>query len=359
MPPNRAIANKRSFRWAWFGIYFLAALLVTHAFAHGTGGLESSARASLHQMVAATAFRPFAGRILVPWLVGRIDAATPQTVQDSFWLVMGHTGFSLEYLNFDYQEFVFEVLAILMFFGCALFARRAYAIAFDARPAESSIAALVYLLAIPLWFRYFDYVYDPATVFFATAMAYCILAGRLWLFAGLFVLASINKETAVLALPVWAYACYARGKKVEAGASVIVLGAAYFVIRRLIGLHIAHNLGTDLETHFADHQAVILQKYVGSAVYAFVVMFLMLALALWGWREKPAILRAGLLLTLLPLVAMSVPYGYVDELRALYDAFPYVLLLGLPTLLEMLAIAPPLRPLAAGDVPREPGVTLI
>jgi hypothetical protein len=51
------------------------------------------------------------------------------------------------------------------------------------------------------------------------------------------------------------------------------------------------------------------------------------------WREKNRFLKAGLGLTLVPLVGASFVFGFADELRGYYECFPFLYLLMLPSLL--------------------------
>src|SRR5689334_17143830 len=99
----------KAFRWSWIAVFFLAALLVTHSFSHFTG-LEKSRRASLEMMVNGTAFRPFAGRVLVPYLIRGADHV-PQILQDTAWELVSKTELHPEFLIWNYHEFVFEMIA--------------------------------------------------------------------------------------------------------------------------------------------------------------------------------------------------------------------------------------------------------
>jgi hypothetical protein len=57
----------------------------------------------------------------------------------------------------------------------------------------------------------------------------------------------------------------------------------------------------------------------------------MLAALIFGhWQEKPPILRDGLLTTLVPLVAACALFGFLDELRDYYEAYPIVVALVAP-----------------------------
>src|SRR2546423_2515397 len=157
------VPNARSFRWAWLSVLLVASLIVTHSFAHFTG-LEHSYRASLEMMVDGTAYRPYAGRMLIPMMIRGIESATPQFALDVIWAIFSHNGLHPEFLPFNFHEFIFECLAVICIFLSAIYARRCYAIAYRASIIESSVAALLYILGIPLWFRYYNYIYDPATI---------------------------------------------------------------------------------------------------------------------------------------------------------------------------------------------------
>ena len=58
-----------------------------------------------------------------------------------------------------------------------------------------------------------------------------------------------------------------------------------------------------------------------------------------GWKRKPIFLRHALILCLSPLLALSLFFGYVEEVRSYYEAFPFLFLLILPTLMDFLGLS--------------------
>jgi hypothetical protein len=78
---------------------------------------------------------------------------------------------------------------------------------------------------------------------------------------------------------------------------------------------------------------IALLRFVG-------VVAVLWLLTAYGWARKPVFLRKGLLITLIPLVFLALFFGYVDELRDYYEAFPFLFLLWLPTIVEVFGPSP-------------------
>jgi hypothetical protein len=73
--------------------------------------------------------------------------------------------------------------------------------------------------------------------------------------------------------------------------------------------------------------------------FAGVVAVLWLLTA-YDWARKPAFLRKGLLITLIPLALLALFFGFIDELRDYYEAFPFLFLLWLPTIVGVFGPSP-------------------
>ncbi|MEA2553876.1 MAG: hypothetical protein QOJ65_2052, partial [Fimbriimonadaceae bacterium] len=260
---QEVIPPANAFKWAWFGVYLIASLFVLYIFTHYLG-MNRSNHGTLNSMVdfwggnirgdSATpsgskssldvVWRPFSGRMLVPWLIGALEKATPQLVQDTLWQTFSKSQFHPEFNPWDYRLFLFELIALPCFLFAGYMARKSYALAYNAGPVESSVAGLFFLLGIPLWYRYFLYPYDPATIALGAGMAYAILARKHAFFAILFALACLNKETAILALPVWVFATWISGHRRLALLGLVTMGAFWVAVRLYIRAATQHLPGT-------------------------------------------------------------------------------------------------------------------
>jgi hypothetical protein len=329
---------------AWGGLYLYAAWLVAYFFLH-FGGVNFYPAASMDAMVAGTASKPYIGRMLVPFVMRGIDAGSPQPVRDAVQAAFTNEDFLPDFYKytvnpgeFPFNLAVFYVLAVAMYAGVAFGGRAAFISVFGQRGFVANLAGLLFLIAVPLWFRYICYIYDPMTVLLATWMLVAAVRTNLWVFAILFILACFNKETAPLAIPVVLYASSKKYHRyVTFGYGAFLVVAAVLVQAVRTGLYDQPGIrGSWTEQHWADHQMNLFTHFQMSLLYSFVVLGTLLWLALWRFKEKPMILRVGFFFTFIPLFLASIPFGFIDEIRALYDAYPYVMLLGMPTLLGLL-----------------------
>jgi hypothetical protein len=96
------------------------------------------------------------------------------------------------------------------------------------------------------------------------------------------------------------------------------------------------NPGALLERHFVEHQVWLFTKFPIAMRYTIVVAVLFAIPVANRWRDKPLFLRRGLALTLVPLAGAALAFGFFDELRVYYEAFPFLYLLALPSVIRWL-----------------------
>ncbi len=173
-----------------------------------------------------------------------------------------------------------------------------------------------------------------ALVSFAAALA-CIAAGRTGWFYLCFTLASANKETAILLAGVFIL-YHARSMSRRR----IVLHAAvqttlWASIKSAVSVVFRGNPGSFVEFHLLDRTAAYLRhldRLLGFVAFAGLWVLLLIP----GWRRSDPFLRRGLAATLLPLVALALVFGYVDETRMYLEALPFMTLILAPALAEAL-----------------------
>lgn len=332
-------------RVTWGAIYVYVALVVLHLFYHYSG-MNAFYRSRMNDMVMGTAYRPYQNRALVPIVIGILNQETPAPVQSAIKSVLTSNAFDPDFYFqiYSYINVLFQVVGFVCFFAMALGGRKIYALLYGGG-LTANLVGLIYILLVPTWFRYYNYVYDPATLALSTWLAYVVLTNDLLAFVILFILASINKETSVIYLPVLATAAVLYKRKLwpVAVTCVILLGVWEF-LRQAIQQHYAANPGFDLENHWLEHQAVVLSKYPMSLVYAICAFLFFGYLIGYGWRAKPLMIRAGFLWTFVPLFVSSIFFGFIDETRALYDCYPFALMLAIPPILQWARGIPILQP---------------
>jgi hypothetical protein len=269
--------------------------------------------------------------------------ATPDSVKDVMQSAFTSENFLPDFYNrsrYSFRIAFFYILAVLMYAGVAFGGRAAFISVYGRGGFVANLVGLLYLIAVPLWFRYICYIYDPMTVLLATWMLVTAARANVVWFAAVFLLACVNKETAPLALPVLLYAMsrrYHRYTVVGVGLGLLV--AALFIHSFKMGFFDRPEVGGSwTEYHLNDHLPVLVTHFFMSFLYSFVVMGTLLWLTLTNVRRKPTILIVGFCFTFIPLFLASIPFGFVDEIRALYDAYPYVMLLAMPTVLALLNV---------------------
>jgi hypothetical protein len=196
-----------------------------------------------------------------------------------------------------------------------------------------NLAPIVALILLPLFFRYYSYPYDPATLFLFSAAILFMLQRRFFWVVFTVALASANKETSILLIPLYALHEWTRERRMPfARAAAVVL--AWGVVRAVLMWIYRDNPGTLVENHFTEHTVWLLATFPVAMRYTLVVVALFAIPVAHRWRDKPVFLRRGLAVTLLPLVIAGALFGFLDELRGYYEAFPFLYLLALPAVMR-------------------------
>jgi hypothetical protein len=314
------------------GIYLLAALPVTFVFLMHPG-LTGHPDADFTRMVDGTASRPYVTRALVPFVIRSLSRAIPDAERTRFEQYAGDRRM-VELFGWEHarlaQYAIASVLFVVCFAGFAFvlrcLARRVYVLP----PALGDLAPLVALAALPLCFRYYSYVYDPATLLLFSLGVLFIVEERTIAFLLILALAALNKETSVLLVAVYAWRLVSAGR----GGVLMKTACAFLlwgVTRVALELASRDRPGALVEWH-ADHTRWLFDEWPGRFWYALTVAAIMAVVVVPGWRRKPRFLRGGLLITLVPLVIAALCFGFADELRGYQEAAPFIFLLALPTL---------------------------
>ena len=338
---------------AWAAVYLYAGCLVTYLFLH-FGGLDFNLRVPFDEMVNGTAAKPYVGRMLVPMIIHGIDTFSPDGLKSAVISVFISKFFLPDFQGFTGYEpnlfttCVFIILAVAMYAGAAFGGRAAFIALYGKQGFVANVVGLLYVLCIPLWFRYNNYIYDPMTILLVTWILYAAARGNVWLCCVLFAFACVNKETAILLLPVIVFGIYKTRHRYVALGAGLGLFVVYVLVQAYRSGHFDANKGAWLEPHLGYHQASLLSDFPVSFFYALFVMVVLFWLALSGIRRKPFILVLGLGCTFLPLFIGSIFYGYVDEIRALYDSYPFLLMLAMPTALALLGAGSASQDVVAG-----------
>jgi hypothetical protein len=335
--------QKSGFR---FFVYVVAAWLITHIFVLRFG-LDGNARVLFRDFIQGQAHVPYAYRALVPALLGFISAITPDFIKEEA------VSFGSHFLNLPFPIKSNHPYECLLFFGLCmgcyigfLYALRDLIRLFYGEgqeplpPVVAELAPLGALALLPVFFRYFNYLYDPATLFLFTTALRLLLRQQPRYYA-LFILACINKETAILLIPLFALWHFRRIPFVSLLLHLTAQTAIFLVIKFAINTRFAHNPGEPYENLFYIHTVALFTRLDFYYLLAFLTALLLFWYVAYESREhKPLFLRRALPLVFLPQFALGLVIGFVDELRGYYEAYPILFLLALPTLYKWSSAKP-------------------
>jgi hypothetical protein len=305
--PQPGPSNLQEF--CWLIAYVCVSHTVLWEFARFGSGLESYQKGALSALLSGIAYRPFVYRALVPALVRIGTLLVPQRL------------------------LVFMLISFLMFVGTGYCFRALVRIYYGANYIAGNLMGVAAVGLIPSMFSYFNYAYDPATIFLSSLSLLLLTKRQSRLFFFVFILSCLNKETSILLIPIFVMFYWREWSKSRILAYAGTLSAVFAVIRMTILWRYSGNPGAAVEHHFWDHQAVIWRAAFFPR--SMIVMGSLLLLVSRKWRDKPSQLRLGLFLTLVPLVGLCIPFGFVDELRDYYEAYPYILLLCFPSVASL------------------------
>ncbi len=357
-------------RSVWLLAYAWAAYLLTRMFADFSSWTAYPTM-SLQAMLNGTAVRPFVGRALVPIVIRWLDAHTGEFFHYQVMLAASSKGFATEFYvhGYTFEKAMLLALTWGFYLGFALLMRELVRRVYTVSETAAWAAGAAALMMVPALFTYYSHIYDPPTLFFSAALLLACEAANAWAFGALFLVASVNRETSVLYLPVWVGYAWLRGenhtqKNVEdvqvnnptlrpktaegwgtrltrlawAAVYAALLGAAWVGIRYAINLRYQHNRGGVLDFHLLDHNVRVFSVAPLAAAWSLFIVLVVAVFCAQGWRSKPRQLRWSLALVGVPLLAGSLLYGYVEELRVYFEIYPLLFLLALPSVCQGLGV---------------------
>jgi hypothetical protein len=304
-------------------------------------------RAMLVEMVYGEAWKPYVYRALGPLAARLLSSLVPVEVKtwlSSRWEIQ--RAFFWNVWEYPWAAEYFAALLVMWasLVGFALALRWLLRVWFS--PRTSSLAALAALVGLPLFFRYYGYLYDfPTLALFTLALA--LMARERWrAFAVVFVFCTLSKETSILLTLV--YGILALPALLQPGAArreaLLLLAwqvATFALIKGALAVIYAENEGTLVEYTLAHNQWVLEQAWrTGMWLPALAVLALGAWLLFARWREKPRFLRAAVWM-LAPMLALGLFYGYLDEWRIYYEFYPVALALAMWTVRETFRLPAP------------------
>lgn len=339
---------RRLFRFVLYA-YSAALVLVFLLFR----GISTYDWATVPKMVDGTAHRPFVTRALLPTIVRTVVRATPAieakvTQRATAAVENAHKGARadrmLATLGWTPSDVYVHLIASILMYLCFLLLpyvwRRMLITTYDLPPPAVELAPVFGLLALPLFFvPYARYLYDPGTLLLWAVALLLVLERRFALVWFLLPVLAFHKETAVL-LPL---AVALRAPEGQSRVRTILVLVVQLVIvaavRLAVGRMYAANPGDAVMLGGLIHTRELVIG-VFRRPYVPLVVAMLTALVLGGWRAAPVFLRRALFAVLGPLVLLGFVFGYVDEIRGYYEAYAIVLLIAVAGVQPLLGAGP-------------------
>lgn len=166
------------------------------------------------------------------------------------------------------------------------------------------------------------YAYDPLTLFSFSAAYLALLKGHHRYYLAAFILASLNRETAILLIGL--FAIYQYGKP-NYYLSLAIQSACYLAIRLTIIYLFYDYPGTDYQTHWL----LYLSSFQNSPIRFSMTYGLIIALAclmVYQLGNVSPFVRAGIIAVYLPSVLLMALFGNPFEIRVLLESQPIIVL---------------------------------
>jgi hypothetical protein len=345
-------------------------------------GVKGYPRAELHDLIYGQAHRPFVSRPLGPWLI----RGCLEIVPDSVKIAIDESGG--RFINYAFgpplnvnpetvaqspsyrtpnrlrqiwanglsESIVAYVISFSWLLGfswvCEKLWREFYELCV---PQAAAWFSLLAVMGVPVFFRYYSYLYDFPSLCLFTLCLYLMAHRSSFISYFLaFCLSCISKETSLLLVGIFAiyHIASLRNQFWRYAICLAVQLAAFAAIRGRISLLYSHNPGSSLEYHLIDHNVSLLLKPYG--LETAMTWFLMVFVVVDHWREKPWLPRVAVCMVV-PLAGMCFFFGFLDELRDYYEVYAAALLLAGFTMARVFGYPIAVRaPVAAHDVPHLP-----
>jgi hypothetical protein len=188
---------------------------------------------------------------------------------------------------------------------------------------------MLVLLVLPIFFHSGTrYIYDfPALALFTLGFA-CMLRQGWKSYYLIFAIGLLNKETMVLLMVPFALLFYKTMSRKRFWIHTAAQLLLFVLLRGWIGLIYGNNPGGNFEFHFFGNVRLLADLWTPERIIALLAIVL---LVFYRFREKPVVLRKGLI-TLIPFAILTLFFGCIGEIRAMYEVYPIVALLVLHTI---------------------------
>jgi len=301
-------------------------------------GINQYERSMFLDMVEGKAFRPFVYRTLLPTTTRLIVNWTPEQVADVCASFVEESAFMRGlFAHFRWETsaaYRYLIACVLMLFSFMGFAHYVSRLSLRTCGIEDtyrkrSLLAVVALLGLPPFFVFTAFPYDPPQLFLFTLALYLLASQRIAAFALAFGLCTLNKETSVLLILVFAFTGRKWLSPPRHAVYLFGLVVWYVLVRVLITYAFRHNPGSFVDFHLIDHNLrLLVSEWSFSELVTWLIL---LVLVFYRWAKKPEFLRVSFVVVLAPLVLLGLFFGFLNEWRGYYEAYPLAFALAVDT----------------------------
>ena len=291
-------------------------------------GINDHPGAGFHQMVSCSADFPFRTRVLLPMLIDTVRSIFPHSVNDGLSATVRDSrvgSWLFKRLHWEtHLALPYVIASFLMLFSLIGFAHYTSRLTIQQCglhnvPRIAITLSIATLVGLPALFKFTAFLYDPPQLLIFAGALFYLGEGRLLPFFLFFVLGALNKETSILLIPLTYVFRSHRSNHSHNGLICLALILIYGLLR--IPLYMtpgAH--GAFPVSHLFDHNVQWL--FQGYGPIELVIAVSIMRWLSFGWSEKPLLLRLSLVLLLLPLLGFGMIFGYIDEWRDYFEAYP-------------------------------------
>jgi hypothetical protein len=308
-PLQRAWAWLAGGRWALHGLYLGSAVLITSVYWQTVEQLDT---ATLDKFVAGVANKPFAYRVLMPYIIG----------------------VTAELNGFGNMQFADIPLRICILFGTMILLRRW--LQHFVHPLLADLMPLLLGVILP-WSFLFYWPYDFSGILLWTACLVCLVERRYYLYLLCFIFGVLNRETAFFLAFIFAatqWETMGRARTLRWVGAQMAIWLALFAALRMF-MH--PRAGDAVELHLVANLIYLVSGHgIGPFEHWFRLLgglgFLWL-LAPWYWSKKSVFLRRACWILPGFFVIMLVVARLV-ETRVWYEWIPIAMALSGQSLME-------------------------
>ena len=316
-------------RYALFVILFLLSFVELAVFIKFSK-INLYYTASFEGMLNGSAYRPFVTRVLTPWMTVGVRELIPDQINENLSRWIAESPFITSIIqtygapaNLGVEAFiniVFQYLSLLGFFYFYIkLIKKIFVLT------KKSLFFFVFVALIGLLpFFNWGYIYDLPQLFLSTIAFYFIASNKKILYFFVFALAVLNKETSiVLIIPsLLLFWNQKNPKAINVLLGYVIQLTIFLLIRMPLYIYYKNNPGVNLDFHFVDHLRAFVGYPIASIIF-WLIAILIVSLAFYKWKKKPAILNLGLCSGFVLLILFFIG-GFPFEFRVFYEVYGVV-----------------------------------